>query len=159
MASFLRERKVNVDYTGVDFSAPLINAARAAHPDARFIQDNVERLARVEGRYDVVLYSHVLEMLGSPQASLQRAAQLAPTVIVRFFEPPDGTIDVVEMVEMDVGGVHVPYLRRTMSRDYYRLILAAAGCVSIDLYRCENARDQVHVLHFDTGSGNRSPTS
>ena len=54
----------------------------------------------------------------------------------------------VEICEMDVGDRVVPYLRRSMSRDYYRLILARAGCESIDIYRCESALDQVHVLHF-----------
>jgi hypothetical protein len=96
----------------------------------------------------VALYSHVLEMLGSPQLSLQRAAKLARTVVVRFFEPPDGEVDIVEIREMDVGDRLVPYIRRTMSRDYYRLILARAGCEAIEIYRCESAVDQVHVLRF-----------
>jgi trans-aconitate methyltransferase len=148
MGSFLQEHGVAVSYTGVDFSLPLLEAARAAHPDLTFVHDHVEELSTVQGPYDVVLYSHVLEMLGSPQASLQRAAELAPCVIVRFFQPPDAEVDLVELCEMDVGGGAVPYLRRTMSRDYYRLLLARAGCASIDIYRCESARDQVHVLHF-----------
>jgi predicted TPR repeat methyltransferase len=148
MASFLRERRVPVRYTGVDFSEPLLSAARDTNSEGRFVQDDVEKLENVEGPFDVVLYSHVLEMLSSPQASLQQAAALAPTAIVRFFEPPDGEVDRVDLCEMDVGGRLVPYLRRTMSRDYYRLLLARAGCELIELYRCEFARDQVHVLHF-----------
>jgi predicted TPR repeat methyltransferase len=148
MSEYLRERRVRVRYTGVDFSEPLLQAAREAHPDATFVQDDVEMLTNVQGPFDAVLYSHVLEMLGSPQASLQRAAQLARTVVVRFFEPPDGEVDVVEIREMDVGDRLVPYIRRSMSRDYYRLILARAGCKAVEIYRCESAVDQVHILRF-----------
>jgi ubiquinone/menaquinone biosynthesis C-methylase UbiE len=148
MAEFLRQRQVALAYTGVDFSEPLLDAAQQSNPAACFVKDDIESLNRIESRFDVALYSHVLEMLGSPQASLVRAAEIARVVVIRFFEPPDGDIDRVEMLEMDVGETTVPYLRRTMSRDYYRLILVAAGCASIDVYRCESARDQVHVLRF-----------
>jgi len=148
MSAYLHNRGVRVRYTGVDFSEPLLQAAREAHPAAMFVQDDVETLANVKGPFDVALYSHVLEMLGSPQLSLQRAAKLARTVVVRFFEPPDGEVDIVEIREMDVGDRLVPYIRRTMSRDYYRLILARAGCEAIEIYRCESAVDQVHVLRF-----------
>jgi SAM-dependent methyltransferase len=144
----LREQGARVEYTGVDVSEPLLAAARRAYPEAAFVEDDAERLARVTRGFDVVLFSHVLEMLGSPQAALRRAAALAPLVIVRFFEPPDHPVDLVELREMDVGDRTVPYLRRSMSRDYYRLLLADVGCTAVDVYRCEFAKDQVHVLRF-----------
>jgi trans-aconitate methyltransferase len=143
---YLVERKVQMTYTGVDFSEPLLEAARRSGPEATFLRDDVEKLEAVSGPFDVVLYSHVLEMLGSPQASLERAAQLAPTIILRFFEPPEHAIDLVELLEMDVGGRSVPYLRRTMSRDYYRLLLARVDAKTVDVYRCESSKDQVHVV-------------
>jgi predicted TPR repeat methyltransferase len=151
MASFLRDHRVDLAYTGVDFSEPLLRAARASNPGAVFLRDDVETLNSIQHGFDVVLYSHVLEMLGSPQAALQRAAQLTSIVLVRFFEPPEADVDSVELLEMDVGASVVPYLRRTMSRDYYRLVLARAGCRSVDVYRCESSRDQVHVLDFAKG--------
>ncbi len=150
---YLVDRGVPVRYTGVDFSEPLLEAAREASPDAVFIRDDVQRLERVEGRFDVVLYSHVLEMLGSPQASLERSAQLASTIVIRFFEPPDGEVDTVELLEMNTGAGRVPYLRRTMSRDYYRMLLARIGCKNVDIYRCEFARDQVHVCTLTEARG------
>jgi SAM-dependent methyltransferase len=148
LAGYLQARKVPCRYTGVDFSEPLLEAARAANPGLTFIQDDVERLERVRSRFDAVLYSHVFEMLSSPQASLQRVSTIAPIALIRFFEPPDHEVDVVELREMDVGDGVVPYLRRSMSRDYYRLLLARAGCAKVEIYRCESARDQVHVLRF-----------
>jgi trans-aconitate methyltransferase len=144
----LADSGLRLQYTGVDFSEPLLEAARAAFPAATFVRDDVQVVSEVEGPYDVVLYSHVLETLESPQASLQRAGELAPVVVIRFFEPPESDVDTAELREMDVGGKSVPYIRRRMSRDYYRLLLSTAGCESVDVYLPDGSRDQVHVLRF-----------
>ena len=147
--AFLRASGLRLRYTGVDFSDPLLEAARDRNPEARFVRDDAQTLETVAGQFNVVLYSHVIEMLESPQRSLMRAAELSHTVVIRWFEPPDHETDAVELREMDVGGRAVPYIRRSMSRDYYRLILASIDCKVIDIYRAENSTDQVHVLHFD----------
>jgi hypothetical protein len=110
----------------------------------------VNTLAGIEGRFDVAIYSHVLEIIGSPESSLLAAKALAGRIMIRFFEPPDAEHDLVELREMEIGdGSTVPYLRRTMGRDYYRLILAKLGCMQVDVYQDETAKDQVHVLHYD----------
>jgi SAM-dependent methyltransferase len=147
----LRATGVQGRHVGVDFSEPLLEAARAAvpSPDVSFVRDNVETLETVSGPFDVAVFSHVIEMLGSPERAILRARELAPLVMIRFFEPPDFDEDTVELREMETGhGTSVPYLRRMMSRDYYRLILAKAGCQHVDVYRYFS-KDQVHVLHFD----------
>jgi SAM-dependent methyltransferase len=139
-------------YTGVDFSAPLLDAARETFADdarASFVHADVNTLEGVSGHWDVALYSHVLEMIGSPEGSLLQAAKLADAVAIRFFEPPDFDADLVELREMEVGdGATVPYLRRKMGRDNYRMILAKTGCKRVDVYRDESSKDQVHLLHF-----------
>jgi SAM-dependent methyltransferase len=139
-------------YTGVDFSAPLLDAARetyASDADASFLRADVNTLEGVDGHWDVAIYSHVVEMIGSPESSIVRAARLADFVAIRFFEPPDFDADLVELREMEVGdGEIVPYLRRKMGRDYYRMILAKAGCTRVDVYRDELSKDQVHLLRF-----------
>jgi SAM-dependent methyltransferase len=139
-------------YTGVDFSPPLLTAARkafAGDPKASFVQADVNTLEGVEGRFDVAVYSHVIEILGSPERSLLAAGRLAGAIAIRFFEPPEFDADLVELRDMEVGdGTTVPYLRRKMGRDYYRMILAKAGCTRVDVYRDEASKDQVHLLHF-----------
>jgi SAM-dependent methyltransferase len=139
-------------YTGVDFSEPLLDAARQAFADdprASFVHGEVNTLEGIEGRWDVAIYSHVLEMIGSPERSLLAAARIAAAVAIRFFEPPEFETDLVELREMEVGdGSTVPYLRRMMGRDYYRMILAKAGCKQVDVYRDETSKDQVHLLRF-----------
>jgi SAM-dependent methyltransferase len=139
-------------YTGVDFSEPLLDAAREAFADdagASFVHADVNTLEGLDGHWDVAIYSHVVEMIGSPERSLLRAAELADSIAIRFFEPPDFEADLVELREMEIGdGTTVPYLRRKMGRDYYRMILAKAGCKQVDVYRDESSKDQVHVLRF-----------
>jgi SAM-dependent methyltransferase len=148
----LKEQEVACTYTGVDFSDPLLEAAATLHRGdlhARFIKDDVNDLGNVDGEYDIALYSHVVETLSSPERSLLKARTLAKRIIIRFFEPPDFETDAVELKEMDVGdGRKVPYIRRKMSRDYYRLILTKMRCRRVDRYRDDSSKDQVHVLHY-----------
>ena len=148
----LREKDCLAKYTGVDFSTPLLTAAKSAFSGdgrAQFLQDDVTLLEKIEGRFDFVIYSHVIEMLASPELSLRRAKVFTDRVLIRFFEPPEFDAVTVELREMDVGeDKTVPYIRWKMSRDYYRLILATLGCRKVDIYQMDGDKDQVHVLHF-----------
>lgn len=151
---YFKEQKLSCIYTGVDFSGPLLEAAKIIHKDdsnVRFIKDDVNDLENVDGEYDFAIYSHVIEMLSSPEISLIKAKTLAKRIIIRFFEAPDFETDTVELREMEVGnGRKVPYIRRKMSRDYYRLILTKMGCTHVDIYRDESSsKDQVHILHYE----------
>lgn len=135
-------------YTGVDFSDVLLDAGRCALPTATLIKDDVNSLSAVKGHYDVAFYSHVIETLSAPEDSLAAARGLANTVVIRFFEPPEFPRDSVELRWLDVGSdKQVPYIRRKMSRDYYRLMLARLGCKSVDIYR-DVSKDQIHLLRF-----------
>jgi ubiquinone/menaquinone biosynthesis C-methylase UbiE len=139
-------------YTGVDYSEPLLAAAREAHRAdelAKFVTADVITLEGVEGHHDVAIFSHVLEMLSSPQEALASARRVADVIAIRFFEPPVHEADTVELRQLDAGdGRSVPYLRRKISRDHYRLMLARIGCRKVDVYRDETSTDQVHVLRF-----------
>jgi len=150
---YFKEQGLDCEYFGIDFSQPLLEAAQESNrndPHAHFIQDDVNELGKIEGQYDVAIYSHVIEMMSSPEQSLLRARQLARRIVIRFFEPPDFDCDSVELREMDVGGdgTQAPYIRRKMSRDYYRMVLSKMGCTQVDIYRDHTAKDQVHVLHY-----------
>ena len=74
-------------------------------------------------------------------------AKFIPSILIKFFEPPNSDFDKVELKEMDLGLSSVPYLRRKMSKKYYQLILANLGCKKVDIY-FDNSKDEVHVLHF-----------
>lgn len=152
LCTYLRAEGLECHYTGVDVSEPLLDAARAAlagEPDTSLVLADVNTLEGVTGRYDVAVYSHVLEILASPEASLLAARRLASSIAIRFFEPPERETDLVEIRELETGdGDPVPYIRRTMGRDYYRLMLAKLGCTRVDVYQDETAKDQVHLLHY-----------
>ena len=148
LCGFFDGKRYLCDYTGVDFSDVLLEAGRNASPHAKFVKDDVNTLAGVSGRFDIALFSHVVELLISPEASIARASQLADLVVIRFYEPPEFDMDSLELRWLDVGSEkQVPYLRRKMSRDYYRLILARVGCKRVDIFH-DSSKDQIHVLVF-----------
>jgi SAM-dependent methyltransferase len=149
---YLKRTGLECSYTGVDVSEPLLDAAREIHdadPRASFLRADLMTLEGVRGLWDVAIFSHVIEILSGPEDALRAARDRARTIAIRFFEPPEYDTDIVELRHMDVGEDRtVPYLRRKMSRDYYRLILSRIGCSSVDVYRDETSKDQVHLLHF-----------
>lgn len=148
LLEFFKEKGLACDYTGVDFSDALLAVARRQNHEASFIRGDVNQLSTlVSDRFDFVIYSHVIEMLESPELSLHEAKKATNRVLIRFFEPPEFEVDTVELREMDLGLGKVPYLRRKMSKSYYQLILANAGCKRVDVYR-DVSKDQVHVLYF-----------
>ena len=143
---------LSLQYGGYDFSSSLLVAGRErfqGNQSVRFVEADIEDQNLSGEQYDVVLFSHVLEMLQSPQRGLLAARRLAPMVMIRFFEPPTGDYDIAEIRQLDIGSTQsVPYLRRTMSRGYYNLLLDAVGCRSVDVHQAEGDKDQIHVLRF-----------
>lgn len=154
LAEYFVERGLNFDYTGVDFSRPLLAAARqtfANNPRVRFVEDDVHSLDAVSGPFDFAIYSHVIEMVSSPEHTLRSARRIARGIIIRFFEPPEADATTVELRNMEIGdsgAVPHPYIRWTMGRDFYRLILAQLGVKRVDVYQSA-AKDQVHVLSLE----------
>jgi len=143
---------LDCSYTGVDVSPPLLEAAKAnvgADATTRFVEDDICKLSGVVGHHDVAFYSHTLEMIGDPESSLRAAKRLADRIVIRFFEPPTHTTDSVDLRLLDVGGdASVPYIRRSMGRSYYQLMLANLGCDSVDVYQDDGSTDQIHVLNY-----------
>lgn len=151
LLEFLMQQNVKCSYTGVDFSTVLLKAARTTFAKIRgveFVQDDISELKKINGQFDFAIFSHVIEMLESPELCLLKAKQFAPKILIRFFEPPEFDFDTVELLGMNVGkNDKVPYLRRKMSSSYYHLILNNVGCKTVDIYKSAD-KDQVHLLHF-----------
>lgn len=150
LAEYFFKNGLDCEYTGVDFSEPLLHAGRdvfAGNDRVRFVNDDVQVLDKLEGHFDVVIYSHVIEMLSSPEMSLRAARRFSDRIAICSFEPPDFDVTNVELKEMDLGKGPVPYVRWKMGRSYYRLILSELGVLRVDVYRAPT-KDQVHILYF-----------
>ena len=150
---FFRQRGLNLRYTGYDFSTSLLEAARQKYPsDDRvlFHEADIQDPSMKGAAADIVLFSHVLEMLECPGGSLAAARCLAPRIMVRFFEPPVPRHDLVALRHMDVGPHEpkVPYLRRSFDADFYDLLLIKADCRLVDVHQVEGDKDQIHILNF-----------
>lgn len=138
-----------LSYTGVDFSDALLKAARENISDSRatFESADVNSPGVLAGHYDVAIYSHVIEMLGSPEQSLDAASRLADKIVIRFFEPPEFEYDQVELLPLKYAEGKW-YLRRKIGKDFYAMMLARIGCTKVDVYQDETGKDQIHVLHY-----------
>lgn len=143
---YFKEHGLVCTYTGVDFSVPLLTAARRTYPEITLFANDIHTLGKNVGHYDVALYSHVVEMLESPEESLYHAKQLADKIIIRFFEPPHFEFDRVEMKEMEEGLGSVPYLRRKMGKKYYEGIVERLG-MTVTVFK-SNSEDEIHVLNY-----------
>jgi SAM-dependent methyltransferase len=152
MYAFFKERGLTCEYFGYDFSTSLLEAGRERFPgdaNAHFVEADIGNPDLAAEPCDIVLFSHVLEMVASPERSLIAARRTAPIAMIRFFEPPVSEYDVAEVLQLSVGGpATVPYLRRTMSKDYYNLMLNKAGCRSVEVHQVDGDKDQVHLLRF-----------
>jgi SAM-dependent methyltransferase len=150
---YFRSQELNCCYTGYDFSHVLLQSASAKYPgdeSVRFIEADLQDLEMPAEPTDIALFSHVLEMLPSPEVALLIAKRIAPLVMVRFFEPPEHPHDLTELRMMAVGReTPVPYLRRSMSLGYYNYLLSAVGCTNVDVHQVNGDKDQVHLLTFD----------
>jgi SAM-dependent methyltransferase len=152
LCDFLRQSGLACEYYGYDFSTTLLVAAReryAGDTRTHFIEADIEDPELSVAPCDVTLYSHVIEMLQSPQRSLMAARKTSPLVMIRFFEPPAGRFDTAEIRQLDNGGAGAaPYIRRTISEAYYNLLLHETGCVSVDVHQVDGDKDQIHLLRF-----------
>ena len=138
-----------VNYTGIDVSGPLLAAARERFPQAVFVEMDCESLLTLRGThdelFDTVVYSHVLEMIESPETSLIQARQIARSVLIEFFEPPSKRPDRVELLTMDLGNGPTPYLRRQVSLDVYLQWVSSAGFAKVDRF-FTRGKYEVHLL-------------
>ena len=150
---FFAGRGLNLRYTGYDFSTSLLEAAHERYPgDDRvaFKEADIQNPGMEGAPADIVLFSHVLEMLECPGGALAAARRLAPCIMIRFFEPPAPRHDLVALRHMEVGSnqPQVPYLRRSFDIDFYDLLLIKAGCRSVDIHQVDGDKDQIHILNF-----------
>jgi SAM-dependent methyltransferase len=150
---FFRAEGLCCEYFGCDFSAALVSAGRerySGESKVHFLEADIEDPELAIPPCDIVIYSHVIEMLQSPQKSLLAARRAAPVALIRFFEPPVGEYDSAEIRQLDTGGPTTgPYLRRTISAAHYNLLLHEVGCRSVDIHQVDGDKDQVHILHFE----------
>ena len=144
----VRHEFPNCTYTGADASGALLKVARADFPEANFLETDCETLdpRNFDGMsFDVAVYSHVIEILESPERSLAAARKLAPLVLIEFFEPPADQPDTVELRTMDNGMGPVPYRRRRISLPVYEAWLIRAGFTQVDRY-FTTGKYEIHLL-------------
>ncbi len=86
-------RRRGVDATGVDLTPELLDHARAADPQGRYVRASIDRLPAADGSLDgaVAWYSLIHlppNALAPALAELRRVLRLGGTLVVGFFDGP-----------------------------------------------------------------------
>jgi len=83
----------SIDYTGVDITPKMLDAARSLFPSVKFGWGDAAELQYADGQFDVTILRHVLEHhpLSNGQKILHEALRVArnATLILFFTEPQD----------------------------------------------------------------------
>ncbi len=100
--------KLEVDYTGLDFTPEFIEANRARYPSVRFIEADLLELTAPWG-YDVVSARAVLEHIQDGETAIRRLYEACKQVcVVSFFIPPEVNDHVFHTID---GFIHHTYSR------------------------------------------------
>ena len=139
---------VKVDWTGIDISSVLTSSAARRHPDQNWIVGDAEYPELVfnestPGTYDICLFCHVLEIVGSPELALRKAKLLGKITVIEFFEPPVGNVHQSEIRFFPESGA--PYLRHKIGKETYLTWLANAGFENLTVHQTFG-KYEVHVL-------------
>ena len=135
----------DVEYHGIDFSEPLLNAALASIDRTRDSLDyqNISNLSapilrRDCQKFDLCLISHVIEIVESPSQLLSLAKQSANKVIIRWFRPPTQDLTRCELLQMNreqTGNLEpVPFIRWSINHDDYVAWSQKAGFRQIEAH-------------------------
>lgn len=147
----LLTQSLNFEYTGVDFSLPLINAAKKVGGKGISLihKDIYEYLESYDGpRFDIILMSHLIELVESQDLLLHYCAKHAPLIAIFWFDPPAHRF---HRTEFKVSAhpsetKYAPYLRIKTSTDFYKHLLEKHNLKII--YKSRNPETPQDVLHI-----------
>ena len=95
----IREFSPKLDYTGVDVTPKMLNAARKLFPGVKFEEGNAAHLQYTDGQFDLTVLRHVLEHhpISSGEKILGEALRVSKnaTLILFFIEPKDMEEDII----------------------------------------------------------------
>lgn len=124
-----KDQNPDIVYTGLDFSEPLVDAAKKTisnDNNARIVvSDMYDYLLNTEEKYDLAVLSHIVECCESPDLLLGRLSSISNYIAIRWYNPPKYQYDFSEIrmspINESIG--NSPYIRREMSTDYYNHLL------------------------------------
>lgn len=143
------KRIVTMNYTGVDFSSPLVRVAKAKFPEVTVINDeNINYLKTYEGpKFDIVVLSHVMELMESQDLLLQLCTKITSLIGILWYEPPRHPFHVVELKPSahPKDTISAPYLRILTAADYYEHLQKKHKLKIV--YEVQNPEVSTDVLH------------
>ena len=119
---------VNMDYTGVDFSEPLVRVAVEEYGDLENFNvecsDFYDFFESSIKRFDITLMYHVMELVESQDLLIKYASESSDYIAILWYEPPIHDCQIIELKGETYGGYeNTPYIRIKTSKDYYEHLL------------------------------------
>ena len=122
----LKQHNPNLQYTGVDITESLVNVAKGVVGDGgTIIKDDIFKyVSNTTERFDVLILSHMLECIESPDLIMTKAAQISDYIAIHWFDTPKYDYDIVTIAHNPHSeDTFKPYLRRKMGRDYWQYLI------------------------------------
>lgn len=126
----LKKHNPTLDYTGVDITDALIEAARGVVGDnGKIIKDDIfNYITNTREKYDFAILSHMLECVESPDLLMGEASKACDYICIHWYDTPKYKYDVVTIAKNPHSGdTFNPYLRRKMGKDYWAYIVKRHG--------------------------------
>ena len=96
------EVPLDIEYTGIDVSLSFLKAAKLLQTSEMLVHADICKLPSGLTS-DIVILSHVMEMVESPELLLEIAKGISNNIIIRWFEPPLFDFTIVELHHMPHG--------------------------------------------------------
>jgi hypothetical protein len=117
-----------IDYTGVDFSKTLLDAAIEEYKNNNnfsiVYSDLYDYLENNNEIYDITLIFHVFELIESQDLILDLCSKCSNYIAILWYEPPIHDHHIVELKDKTYPDrENTPYLRIKTSKDYYSHLL------------------------------------
>lgn len=147
-------KSVDIDYTGVDFSEPLIQAAKERtknKQNCRIVkQDIFKYLEKCSSNsFDIIIISHVMELVESQELLLAQATRCSKYIAILWFEPPSHDFHTVELKPSahPKDSDNAPYLRIKTGSSFYKHIVEKYGLKVMQKNVNRNhTKDLLHIL-------------
>jgi SAM-dependent methyltransferase len=121
----LKNKIINLTYTGVDFSKTLTDEAKKICINETIICEDINNyLLNIKKRFDISILCHMLECSESPDFLVSKAVNCSKYIAILWYDYPNYEYDSAYINDNSiVTNKHSPFIRRKISKDYLNMII------------------------------------
>jgi ubiquinone/menaquinone biosynthesis C-methylase UbiE len=136
------ERKIDIDYTGIDACKGFIEYNKKLHPEAKFVWGKSYDLPFENKSFDLVTSRHVLEHLKEAEPTIRELCRVGKNAAIIWFNPPNE-----ERIKLTKKG----FYKNTYSDEKLRKLIKRLGFL-ITVKNFKHSGKRIHQLWYLTPS-------